>query len=416
MTNLFLFLGEAFVYGTIMITLLHLRQRLGLGVFIAALGVMHFIETYLAAVFYVQLPFGVISPGSAVLFSGKLMLILLLYVKEDAATVRQPIYGLLIGNFLTVSLGFILQQHVTVPVVPGRIADLAFIDEMGWLMVWGTVLLYIDSLIIILVYEKFGRRLRRFVTLRFFLCGAAVLTFDQAGFFIALHAMNGAPAEVFWGGWLAKMGAAAFYSVLLGTYLHFSNHTVLAVSRRPIGDIFNDLTFRERYEDLLSRSGRDSLTGTLDRGRFEFDGTLLVRNAVTTGTPASLMIIDADHFKGVNDHLGHPEGDRVLKAIVASMKARLGPTDHLFRYGGEEFVILSEDMNATLALQHAEDIRAGVEAVVRTSDQAVVTISIGVASTPQDGSTLKDLLSRADAMLYQAKANGRNRVESGITA
>ncbi|OJF91024.1 GGDEF domain-containing protein [Pararhizobium antarcticum] len=415
MANVFLFLGEALVYVTIMITLLHLRHRLGLGVFIAALGVMHFIETYLAAVFYVQLPFGVISPGSAVLFSGKLMMILLLYVKEDAATVRQPIYGLLVGNFLTVALGLILQQHVTVSIVPGRIADLAFIDEMGWLMVWGTLLLYLDSILIILLYERFGRRLRRFLTLRFFLCGAAVLTFDQAGFYIALHALNGAPADVFWGGWLAKMGAAAFYAVLLGAYLHLSNHTALAVSRRPIGDIFNDLTFRERYEDLLSRSGRDSLTGTLDRGRLEHDGMRLIRNAVAAGTPTSVMIIDADHFKAVNDRLGHPEGDRVLKATVAAMQARLTAADHLFRYGGEEFVIVSETMNAALALAHAEGIRASVEASVRTCDNAVVTISIGIASTPQDGATLKDLLSRADSMLYRAKDKGRNRVESSIS-
>ncbi len=135
--NLLLFVGEALVYVTAMIGLLHLRVRLGLGVFVAALGVMHFIETYLAAVFYVQLPFGVISPGSAVLFSGKLMMILLLYVKEDAATVRQPIYGLLAGNFLTVALSLLLRQHDTVSIVAHRSADLAFIDEMGWLMVWG---------------------------------------------------------------------------------------------------------------------------------------------------------------------------------------------------------------------------------------------------------------------------------------
>ncbi|MEK1925522.1 MAG: GGDEF domain-containing protein, partial [Rhizobium giardinii] len=84
MTNVLLFLCEGLVYVAVMITLLHLRHLLGIGVFIAALGVLHFIETYLAAVFYVQLPFGVISPGSAVLFAGKLMMILLLYLKEDA--------------------------------------------------------------------------------------------------------------------------------------------------------------------------------------------------------------------------------------------------------------------------------------------------------------------------------------------
>ena len=244
MTNVVLFLCEGLVYVAVMVTLLHLRHRLGLGVFIAALGVLHFIETYLAAVFYVQLPFGVISPGSAVLFAGKLMMILLLYVKEDAATVRQPIYGLLAGNFLTVALGLLLQMHQTVSAVPNRSADLAFIDEMGWLMLWGTLLLYLDSLLIILLYERIGRWMRGFLTLRFLICGVVVLTFDQAGFYLALHALNDAPAEVFWGGWIAKMGAAVVYSLILGAYLHFSSHSVLSVLRQPIGDIFNTLTFR----------------------------------------------------------------------------------------------------------------------------------------------------------------------------
>ena len=86
--NLILLLIEAGFYFVFMVGILHLRHQLGIGVFVAALGVMHFLETYLAAVFYVELPFGVISPGSSVLFSGKLMMILLLYVKEDAAVVR----------------------------------------------------------------------------------------------------------------------------------------------------------------------------------------------------------------------------------------------------------------------------------------------------------------------------------------
>jgi hypothetical protein len=185
MSNVVLFFCEGLVYVAVMVTLLHLRHRLGLGVFIAALGVLHFIETYLAAVFYVQLPFGVISPGSAVLFAGKLMMILLLYVKEDAATVRQPIYGLLAGNFLTVALSLLLQMHQTVSAVPNRSADLAFIDEMGWLMLWGTLLLYLDSLLIILLYERIGRWMRGMLTLRFLICGVVVLTIDQVGFYLA---------------------------------------------------------------------------------------------------------------------------------------------------------------------------------------------------------------------------------------
>lgn len=356
MTNLFLLVSEGLVYATVMVGLLHMRHRLGLGVFVAALGVLHFIETYLAAVFYVDLPTGSISPGSVVLFSGKLMMILLLYVKEDAATVRQPIYGLLVGNFLTVILGFILRQHEMTMLPSGRNADFAFIDEMGGLMVWGTLLLYVESILMILLYERLGRWLRHWPGLRFFICGAIILTFDQLGFYAALHALTGAPLQVLWSGWIAKMAAAVFYAVLLGAYLNLSRFSPTGPDR-PIGDIFNTLTFRERYEDLLSRSGRDTLTGIYDRSRFEFMAPRLVRNATTSGNRMSLMMIDADHFKSINDRFGHLEGDHVLKAIAHTLSQGLRQNDHLFRYGGEEFVVLCEGLDAGTAALRADSIR-----------------------------------------------------------
>lgn len=408
--NLIIFVGEALVYVTAMIWLLQLRARLGLGVFVAALGVMHFIETYLAAVFYVQLPFGIVSPGSVVLFSGKLMIILLLYVKEDAATVRQPIYGLLAGNLLTVVLSFLLRQHETVSIVPGRSADIAFIDEMGGLMVWGTLVLYFDTLLTILLYERLGRWLRRFVTVRFLVCGVVILSFDQLAFYAALHWLNDAPLEVLWGGWIAKMLAAAFYAIAIGLYLNVSRHPFLAMSGRPLGDVFNDLTFRERYEDLLSRSGQDTLTGCLDRSRFDIEGPQMLRASAATNAAVSLLIIDVDHFKGVNDRFGHQQGDRILQTLVEAVKASLRASDRLFRYGGEEFVVLCPGLSHADALKHAEDIRHAVSTRISTPDGKPVTASIGLSSTPGDGVAIEHLLSQADLRLYAAKGRGRDCV------
>jgi diguanylate cyclase (GGDEF)-like protein len=408
--NLILLLVEAGFYFVFMVGLLHLRHQLGIGVFIAALGVMHFLETYLAAVFYVELPFGVISPGSSVLFSGKLMMILLLYVKEDAAVVRAPIYGLLAGNFLTVGLGFILSHHQTIGVVPGRIADLAFIDEMGWLMLWGTTLLYVDSLAVILLYERLGRVFRRNTALRFFVSGVVVLTFDQIGFYAALHLLNDAPIEVFWGGWIAKMMAASAYAVLITIYLHYSRISAVPVSPRPIADIFADLTFRERYEDLLDRSGRDALTGIYDRSRLEFEAPRVLAAMLAAGKPMALMIIDADHFKDVNDRFGHLAGDGVLKETAACLQRALRGGDRLFRFGGEEFVVICEDISPAVTAERAEALRRTVEAEIRRPDGVPVTVSIGVANSLNDGVTLNALLSAADTRLYAAKHAGRNRI------
>lgn len=408
--NLLLLLIEAGVYFTTMVWFLHLRHRIGLGVFMTALGVMHFLETYLAAVFYIELPFGIISPGSSVLFSGKLLMILLLYVKEDAAVVRAPIYGLLAGNFLTVALGWILQYHDTVSVVPGRVADLAFIDEMGWLMLWGTILLYLDSIAIILVYERLGRVLRRQTTLRFLIASAALLSFDQAGFYLALRYINGAPAEVFWGGWLAKMLAAVVFSVLIGLYLRFSKVVPAPLPSRPLGDIFNDLTYRERYEDLLDRSGRDALTGTSDRSRLEVEGPRLLQETARRDQSLSLLIVDADHFKSVNDQFGHLTGDAVLKDIARCLRENLRSGDYLYRFGGEEFVMLCAGLDHAVACTRAEAIRAAVAERIRTPAGSAVTVSIGVATSDSATPTFKKLLELADNRLYVAKSEGRNRI------
>ena len=409
--NLGLLVIEAVVYFTAMVSFLHFRNRIGLGVFLTALGVMHFMETYLAAVFYVQLPFGVVSPGSSVFFAGKLMVILMLYLEEDAATVRQPIYGLFLGNLLTVAIAWFVQFHATVELTPGRGADVGFLKEMGWLMIWGTTILYLDSLGIILLYERLGGLLRRWIVLRFMIAGFAVLTFDQVGFFTGLHLFVDAPMAVFWGGWKAKMLAVCIYSALFALYqFKIRRYRWMMATQRAIGDVFNDLTFRERYHDLLERTGRDMLTGAFDRNRMEIEGPQLVRDSQVADDYFTAVLIDVDHFKEVNDRFGHLEGDGVLKAVAAELSGTLRSSDRLFRFGGEEFVVLAPRTNHAEGLLVSDRLRAQVEKSVRNPDGQPITISCGVATLGEDGANLNALLGSADARLYHAKRSGRNCV------
>ena len=191
--NVALLAGDAVLYFAALAALLRARSRIGLGAFFCALGVMHFLETYLASIFYVSLPLGIVtSPGSTVLFTGKLMLLLLLYIREDAKVVRQPIYGLLFGNVLLFALAFVMRHHTLVPLAPGRAADFAFLNEMGALMVWGTAILFFDCIIIILLYERSRAWLGDRVFARLVLCGALVLSFDQVAFFAGLRMLTGA--------------------------------------------------------------------------------------------------------------------------------------------------------------------------------------------------------------------------------
>jgi diguanylate cyclase (GGDEF)-like protein len=411
-----LFFIEAVCYFALMVTLLHFRHRLGLGVFLTALGVMHFMETYLAAVFYVSLPFGQVSPGSSVFFSGKLMMILILYLKEDAATVRQPIYGLFLGNLLTVGIAWVLQLHQTTTMAPGHSADLNFLREMGWLMVWGTALLYLDSLGIILLYEKLGDILKGRTVLRFMLCGFALLTFDQLGFFGALHYFLGVPSSAFWGGWIAKMLAVLIYSALFAIYEYLARRNGVAASARSISDVFSDLTFRERYNDLLERTGRDMLTGVYDRTRMELEAPVMLREALRQGQYATILILDADHFKDINDGHGHLQGDQVLKAIAARLGTTLRSSDRIFRFGGEEFVAVCPGTDHDEGLLLAERLRWTIASSVKTPDGGMVTVSIGVATADEDGVSFTTVLNAADERLYAAKKNGRNCVvgRSGV--
>ncbi|MEI2383647.1 GGDEF domain-containing protein [Breoghania sp. JC706] len=416
--NVLLLLGEALLYFVVMAGLLYGRRRFGIGLFVCAIGVMHFLETYLASVFYIQLPFGQLSPGSTVLFSGKLMMILMLYIKEDAVVVRQPIYGLLIGNFLIVGLVMILRNHDIAPIAPGRVPDMRFVDEMGWLMVWGTVLLFIDSIAIILLYERLGAWLKRVPFLRLFACGATVLTFDQAGFFTALHFYSGAPYAAMIGGWMAKVCAAFVFSALIVGYLRFVERERPAAEHptqgRQVSDIFYTLTYRERYEDLLQQTGRDALTGVFNRRKLELLAFDSFQREVSAAEPLSLLAIDIDRFKSVNDRFGHKVGDDVLKALAKILARTLRPDDQLFRYGGEEFVVLSPNLGPAAAALLGERLREAVESH-SASDLHGSTISVGVATAPVEATSYDALFACADARLYAAKHEGRNRVVSAYS-
>ena len=414
--NLVLLVAEAGLYFLVMTALFRARHRFGIGVFFCALGTMHFLETYLAAILYVPLPGGiVVSPGSVVLFAGKLVMLLLVYIREDAATVRQPIYGLLFGNFLMVAVVVLLRLHMVVPTVPEQLPDFVLMDQMGWLMVWGTTLLFIDAILIILIYERsaawFGNR----PVLRIFASAALVLTFDQIGFFAALWAFVGVPVSVLYSGWIAKMGAAALYAVLTGAYLRWGEIGWSGrMYRRNLADVFDVLTYRQRYEALLRQTGRDALTGLLDRGRFDRDAPRAIGEAIAAGRSIRMLVIDIDHFKDINDQFGHAAGDEALRRIARELSTATREGDRVYRYGGEEFIALCEGLPHAAAVLAGERLRIGIANLTVDGVRRPITASIGIATALEDGSDLRALFDAADSRLYAAKAAGRDRVRGRV--
>ena len=413
--NALLMAAEAIVYFVVLAGLFRARHRLGIGAFFCALGVMHFLETYLASVMYVPLPFGIVaSPGSTVLFSGKLMLLLLVYIREDAVVVRQPIYGLLIGNMLLLALAALMRIDGAGAFAAGHQSDFGFLDQMGALMVWGTLILFADCIMMILLYERLRALRGRFLFVRLALTGALILSFDQAAFFAGLHYLTGAPLSVLFGGWVSKMAAVAIYAGLGTVYLRRLELPRRRDNRaRRLTDVFDLLTYRERYEDLMARSGRDALTGALDRGRLEHLGRKYIEEAALAGQPASLLIVDIDHFKSFNDRFGHAAGDVVLLRIARIVMATVGAADTVFRYGGEEFVVIAPGLARAAALALGERIRRDVASHMEAEATApLVTVSIGLATCADDASDYDGLFECADRRLYLAKSAGRNCVVS----
>ena len=127
-------------------------------------------------------------------------------------------------------------------------------------------------------------------------------------------------------------------------------------------------------------------------------------------------MIDLDHFKRINDGCGHVRGDQVLCAMVEALREDIRGSDTVFRYGGEEFVVLLSNTTAALAMRIAERLCGRIEALELRHDNRIVTttVSIGVAMLRPDD-TVARLLERADGALYRAKSNGRNIVRLAPT-
>ncbi len=182
------------------------------------------------------------------------------------------------------------------------------------------------------------------------------------------------------------------------------------------GELGLALENARKFNELQALAFRDGLTGIHNRAHLNIVLSNCFKKAAASQTALSVGMVDVDFFKKFNDSYGHLHGDSVLKLLASTMKKFSRPTDHIGRFGGEEFMFILEEATPEVAYYFAERLRKEVEALgrvlVKRFPERALTISVGVASYRPGMATAADLVKRADEALYQAKAAGRNRTVS----
>ena len=173
------------------------------------------------------------------------------------------------------------------------------------------------------------------------------------------------------------------------------------------------------YQELARRASTDSLTGLYNSRWLREAGELEIADCRRRGMPLSVVLVDLDHFKTINDSGGHAAGDAVLQRVAAELRRITRAGDAAVRLGGEEFILVLRDAESSGAARVAGDLRRALRNVpIPAACTGIdhVTASIGIASFPEQGSRLEDLIRAADVAMYRAKRGGRDQVKLSLVS
>lgn len=199
-------------------------------------------------------------------------------------------------------------------------------------------------------------------------------------------------------------------SVFKSDQIDESKKQLAVTIAEQISSVIANLTLREK---LQAQSIRDPLTSLLNRRYLEEFLNKEIHRANRNGYQIGVIMIDLDHFRNINNTLGHPAGDFALKEIANLLKNMIRLSDTACRYGGEEMTLILSESSIEDTAKKAEEIRAAIANLqLNYNDEQLikVTSSFGVACFPNQGKTVEEIIQAADIALFQAKANGRNQV------
>ena len=420
MPQLAILLGDAALVGGLVLLLFRLRHHIGLNSLFVAIGAIQYLQVVLAASVYVEiLPNVWVSPGSAALFPATIFAVLLIYVEGDAHETRSLAYSVVISNLVLFAVSTLAAQHLSADHHRNPLnLPAALFRQNSRIVIAGTVALFVDIVALIVVFEAISRWSPRALFLRVWGTVILIMALDSALFATGAFLGQGNVLEVMGQGFIGKAIVASFYSGLLVAYMRF-----IEVPGRGarveggMGDVFQLLTYRQRYEAARTLAIRDRLTGLFNRGYLEEYLPKHLAHAKRTGEPTSLVMIDADRLKVANDRYGHQAGDRLLGFIAEMLREVVRTSDTACRYGGDEFAVVLTSANQRAARIFADRL---LERLIDRSTAmsppfpwGVVTVTIGISTWPYEVDSMAELMALADSRLYEGKRAGGARVTSG---
>ncbi len=413
-----LLLAEAALAGGLVLYLFWLRRRIGLAPLYLVVGTLQYLQFVLATAVQVELAPGfVISPAAAVFFPLTIVVVLLTYIEEDAVETRKVAYGLAIANLAIYALSLVARQHLVIDGA-GDSPVLAELTGNARVTLSSAAALLVDVVSTVVVFEQVTARVGGPLFVRVWLCLVAVMALDSVLFTVGAFAGRPLLMNVLLAGFLAKAAGATFYAALVALYASFLEPSRMSSVEAPRDDdVFAWLTYRQRYEQARTRMTRDALTGLFNRGYLDETAPRHLAHAARAAHEMSLVMVDVDRLKQTNDQHGHHAGDQLLTFVARQLETMVRSSDVACRYGGDEFVVVLTTASATAAAIFSdrllELVAAQSAAQVPAPAWAPASITIGSATYPADGTTLDELLRRADERLYAGK-RARAGEHSGV--
>ncbi len=417
-TQWLLLLSGSVLVGTLLLVLFAARHRVGISHFFVTLGVLQYLQATLSATVYAPLlPNVYVSPGSAVLFTASLSMVLLVHLREGPELARRLLYALVAANVAVGVMSILFGLHLNLPDTLNPLntpAELFQRNPRGMLV--GSAALLIDGVLLVTLYEALSK-LRQQPFWRISIALGVVLVVDSVIFVFGAFAGQSGLAQMIASSAFGKLAMTPIFAGLLIAYLKICgtegvDGLVSDDGQRDYRDVYQFMTYREKYEAARTEMELDALTRAYSRRYFDTRLKHSIEVAEQNNTALSLLMVDVDHFKRLNDTWGHQAGDQVLKIVALSAKDAVRTGDRVCRYGGEEFAVLVIGADAELAVKLAERIRGKVKTALTGELEKIgpLTVSIGVASFPEDARTPERLVAIADGRLYEGKANGRDQV------